>query len=672
MRHLALLLVALLAFAALAPQVGAQPAAAPVTFYLSSTPGSVGGIGSVETLSVAPPTKTDDSLRNLTGPASWYNAGGTGLPGAVNFTSSVEGTLHLLVTPISGLPLGFTVQNTVTVELRKVGLDGAEVVLGNTSVAIQTAFAPPLAANSSAVAFSIAQPNQSLLAGEVLALNVSASSQGLGALAVQYDSVAHPSNFTVSLQRRATGSLQLSATTTSRDAAPGSSPTYVVTVRNLADTADTVSLSVAGVPAEWATRVTPSSLPLAAGSAGSVLVTVTVPAGTAEGARHTAALTATSINGATPPPLNLTTTVRAASGTPGDRDGDGSSDAEETRYSSNPNDRSSTPDNTDSDNDGVSNRAEVDAGTDPFDPDDFPGAPNGGSQGGTNPGGASALGFLSGPIAQATGVDAATADLLAILLLLLFLIILALLIWFLFFGYPVTVALIEARAVTEPGRGADYAVEVRSKLGRSQQVDLEAAGLPSDWDVRFNKTHLTLEAKQVETVGMLVRPPAAWPAPSKREFQVRARSRVKPEKFAQAIARMLIQPRPVGLVDPPQEDAFPEAPAEAYAPPSDREPVPVPYVVPVPAGGDVQPFRVTIRDVRHNPTVPERGAEVTTTSRVDNNGTRPETLRVVLVVNGKVRDEVRVDLGPGEGAEAEFRWVAYLARNEVKVVAERA
>jgi hypothetical protein len=198
-------------------------------------------------------------------------------------------------------------------------------------------------------------------------------------------------------------------------------------------------------------------------------------------------------------------------------------------------------------------------------------------------------------------------------------------------------------------------------------VDLEVGDLPSDWEVRFNKPRLDLAPKATETVGLLVRPPGNWPAPSKREFLVRARSRLKPGKFAKAGARLLVQPAPAALAPPPVEQAVPEPAAFPEEEPPGPPPPPPPPAVP----GAPQ-FRVRIGDVRHNPSVPERGSEVSTTARVHNEGPGPERLRVLQVVNGKVRDEVTTELQPGEGAEAEFHWVAYLARNEVKVVAERA
>lgn len=664
MRRPAVLFALLLAAAALpVPEAAAQPAPVPVALYLSSTTATIGTV-TAETLTTAAPTKAEDSTKDLAAPASWYSVPGTlGVAGEATFSGDVAGTAYFLTTPTLPVPFGATLQSTVTFELRKLLGNGSEVFLGNDTAALSVQLSPPVA-NVTQVAFAIPAPNQSLLAGEGLVLNISAVTTGLGSLSLLYDSTARPTGMNLTLAPVARGNLQLSSSPSSREGAPGSTQTYSVRVQNLADIPDAVALNISGSPPEWTIRATATSFTVQAGSQQTVLVSVVIPSGAAEQARHTATVTATSGNGGAPQSITLTTTARAAQGTPGDRDGDGYTDADETRYSSDPNNRNSTPDTTDSDGDGVSNRAEVDAGTDPFDGGDFPGAGDGGT-GTAGGGGAGPLAFLSDPIAQSMGVDQATADLIAIVLLLLFLLILLLLLWFLLIGgYPVAVSLVEAKAVTEPGRGADYAVEVRSRLGRAQQVDLEAAGLPSDWDVRFNKPSLNLEAKQSETVGMLVRPPDAWPAPSKRDFEVRARSRLKPGKFAKAVAKMLIQPRPAMAAELPAEEGVAEAPEEAYRPPA------APYVAPAPVAG--APFRVGIHDVRHSPAVPERGGEVTTTARIENNGAAPEAIRVVLVVNGKVRDEVRVELQPREGAEAEFHWVAYLARNEVKVVAERA
>jgi hypothetical protein len=223
----------------------------------------------------------------------------------------------------------------------------------------------------------------------------------------------------------------------------------------------------------------------------------------------------------------------------------------------------------------------------------------------------------------------------------------------------------------------DYTVEVRSLRRQPQIVDLEIAELPGDWDARLSQPRVSLEPKQRQTIGLLVRPPDAWPAPSKREFIVRARSRLKPGKFARAIGRLSIQPRGE-VAPPPSEEGVREPaawPEEGPTPEAVQEAAEAgqeafaPAPAPPRAGG---PFRIAISDVKHTPEVPERGGEVTTTARVDNRGTAPERVRLVLVVNGKVRDEVTTELGPGEGAEAEFHWVAYLARNEVRVVAERA
>lgn len=690
MRRLAFLFAVLLATTTLAPgplaplapvqPAEAQAAPVPLALFLSSATGNVGNLQGVETLTTAPPTKADDSRRVLfsgggpfTGASgAWYQTSPLpGIAGEATVDGAVTGTTWFAVT---GTPLGglLGVVGTVDLEfqLRKVLANGTDAFLSNTTAQIGPIVSP--LTNETSVAWSIPAPNQSLLAGESLSLNISASGAGIADLSVLYDSTAHPSGFNITLLPVARGDLQLSATTTSREAAPGASPTYIVSVRNRADQADTVTIAATGAPAEYAIRLTSTSLPLAAGQSGNTLVTVVIPANAADGTRHTTTVTATSANGGAPQTLTLTTTVRATSTAPTDNDGDGYTNAEETRYSSDPNDANSTPDTDDDDNDGVSNRAEVDAGTDPFDANDFPGSGGANNQPGGNGAGACSIFPLCDVVATSTGVDAVTADILSIILILLFLLIIALLLWWLLGGYPVSVVLVEPRATTEPGRGADFAVEVKSRLGRAQQVDLEAAGLPGDWDVRFNKPQVTLDAKQSEVVGMLVRPPGGWPAPSKRDFEVRARSRLKPEKFAKAVAKLSINPRSEAAVAPPAEEAVAES-AEAWRSEPEPEAVPVPYVVPVPAGGaGAAAFKVGIHDVRHNPAVPERGAEVTTIARVDNNGPAKERLRVVLVVNGKVRDEVQVELGPGEGAEAEFHWVAYLARNEVKVVAERA
>lgn len=660
MRRLALLLVAALAATALGPAGQGQPAPVAAQLYLSSLQATLPGVGTVETLTPNPPVKADDSVRNATTGAAWYLLPGTlpGLAGEATVSGQVQGTVHLLLTPVSPLPLGVTLTNTVRVELRRVTANGTEERLGNTTQEFQLTLTPPVS-NSTAVNWTISPSNASLLAGESLALNVTATSQPpLGTLAVQYDSTARPSGFNITFQPLARGDILLSASTASRDVAPGASATYFVSVRNNADQQDTVRLNTTGSPSDWQVGVNPSSLALTPGSTGSVLVTVRAPPNASDGARHTATLTALSALGANQS-LALTTTVRVQQvcmvAGQQDQDCDGFSDVDERRYSSRANDPTSTPDNTDTDGDGASNKAEVDAQTDPLDPDDFPGAGDRAPPGGA--GGASPLAPLSDPIAEALGVDSSTADVIALGLILLFLLILLLLLFLLLGGYPVKLSLVEARAATEPGRSADYSVEVRSRTRKGQTVDLEVAELPEDWEARFNRPRLELPPKARETVGMLVRPPDNWPAPSKREFQVRARSRLKPAKFARAVAKLLIQPAPA--VQPPEEEGVPE---QAW------EPAPPP---PEPVAGAAA-FRVGIRDVRHDPPAPERGGEVTTKARIDNEGAAQERLRVVLVVNDKVRDEVRVELGPGEGAEAEFRWVAHLARNEVKVVAERA
>jgi hypothetical protein len=678
MRRLALLFVVVLVTAALPPAGAQDPSPVPVQLYLSSATGSIGALSGVETLTPALPSDADDNQRDLTTGAAWYQTQPlAGIPGEASFQGPIQGTTWILATATNPAPIGIRFQSVVSFELRKLLPNGTDVLLGNTTQSFQVQVASPLANATTQVNFTIPAPNTTLGRGETLFLNItdaSATPGLLATLAAVYDSTAHPSGFNATLLPVAAGNLQISATTTARPGRPGEAPTYVVSVRNLGDQTDVVALNVTGVPNDWSVSITPAQLTLNGGAAGSALVTVRVPQSAQDGTRHTATVSAQTSLGGPPATLTLTTTASGTRTCPGDQDCDGWTDVQERNYSTNPNDPNSTPENTDSDGDGVSNRAEVDSGTDPFDANDFPGSGDGrrGGTGGARPS-PGLLAPLGQPLAQALGVSDATGDLLALVLILLFLAIILLLLWFLLAAYPVKVSLVEAKAVTEPGRGADYAVEVRSRLGRRQEVDLEAAGLPSDWDVRFNKPHLTLEAKQSETVGMLIRPPDGWPAPTKRDFEVRARSRVKPGSFAKAVAKMLIQPRAAEAALPPAETAVPEVepgyePA-AYEPPPAMAPAPV--YAPPPAAPSGQ-FQVSIRDVRHQPEVPERGGEVTTTCRVDNQAGAGERIRLVLVVNGKVRDEVRVELGPGEGAEAEFHWVAYLARNEVKVVAERA
>lgn len=680
--RLALVLVLVLAASSLGLEAalaqGGPLAPGAVSLYLSRSTGSLGG-KQVELLLPVPPGAATSAVRNITGGAGWY-----ALPGApidYQFGPNASGSAHVQIVGLAGLPVGVTVQNTITFELRRVTADGTESRIANTSAEVPVFIAPGApVSNVTQVNWTTALNNATLAPGETVALNISGTSTvPLGGLVVLYDGTSHPSALNFALTPIPKGQLQLSANPASKEGAPGSSPVYAVTVANLADQPDTVKLNATGTPGDWQIRLSAFQATIQAHGSTIVLVTVTIPPATPDGTRHTTTFTAQSSLGGAPNTLPLTTTARTTTactvGGQLDTDCDGATDFDERKYGSDPNLRTSTPDTTDSDGDGASNKAEIDAGCDPFDRNDVPLAqggcgPPGQSGGGGGAGGATGgrpLGALGDAIAQALNVDSATGDLIALVLILLFLLILVLLIVLLLARYPVKIALVEPRAVTEPGRGADYTVELRSRTRRAQVVDLEVAELPQDWDARMNNPRVSLEPKGSQTVGVLIRPPENWPAPSKREFQVRARSRLKPRSFARAIAKLLIQPRPAGVALP-VEEAVPEPAFEPRAAPVEPEgPV---YVPPSPALAG--PFRVRIGDVRHDPPQPEQGGEVNTTARIANDGTTRERVRVVLVVNGKVRDDVMSELEPGESAEAEFHWIAYLLRNEVKVIAERS
>jgi thrombospondin type 3 repeat protein len=684
----ALVLAALLATVALAPL--AAPAGIPAnggaaTLYFRSLQAPLPGLGAVETLSDEVPVNTNNTIREVTDGAAWFAVPGASREFSVG--GSVAGATAFQVEASAVPLLGVTFDNTVTFSLLKVATNGSALEVGNATQNFQATvgggiLGPSVPVSAAVpVSFDIATTNLTLLPGETLGINITGTSQvpagpgsgvptsGVtGTLQMLYDSTLQPGALNLTLTPILRGQIQASSSTLAREGAPGCAncPTYTVTVRNVANEADTAQFNVTGAPADWRVTLTPASMPLSAGASGSLLVTVAVPQGAADGTRHTTTLVVTSANGAPAQTLTLTTTARAGATQPGpggatDTDGDGWSDVDEVKYSSNPRDRLATPVNTDSDGDGYDNRDEVDGGTDPFDARSFPGSGNGG---GNSAASAGLFGPLSDQVAQALGTDRATADLAVVGLILLFIIIL-LLLYLLLRGYPVKVSLVQARATTSPGQAVDYTVELRSLRRQPQVVDLEVGELPQDWDARLSQPRVNLDPKGIHSVGLLVRPPVGWPAPSKRDFVVRARSRLKPSKAAKASGKLAIQPggpppEPPGEVGVREPAAFPQdAPAAAYAPPpaSAR------------AGG---PFRIAISQVKHAPEVPERGGEVTTVARVDNQGSNPERVRLLLVVNGKVRDEVNADLGPGEGAEAEFHWVAHLARNEVRVVAERA
>lgn len=643
------LAAALVAHPPLAAAQESPLVAGDVQLFLSSLQAPLPGFGAVELLVAQAPAKAEDSVRNVSGGVAWYAlpaARDLLLAGPVNGTASFRAA-PFSVEPIGALPVGASIQSTVTFELRRALPDGREVRIAGA----QRQFNLAVGATAVDVAFAMDPGNGTLLAGEALALNVTATTTpDLATLQVLYDSTAHPGGMLLSLEAVTRGDLQLTTADPEKEAAPGGKATYAVNVRNLAQEADTVRVNVSGSPADWSVRASPGQLSVAPGSTGTVLVTVSVPGDAEEGDRHVATVTATSGLGGAAPSLNLTTTVRAPT-CPGDRDCDTWSDVDESRYSTDPLDPASTPDRSDSDGDGFTNKAEVDAGTDPLDPNDWPsGAPPPRAMPGA---GGGIFGGASDQVAQALGVDTAVADAIIAVALIVLALLVLLLLWLLFGGYPVKVRFAAPRGVAEPGRSVDYAVEVRSRRRRPQVVELEVPDLPEGWEARFNRPRVHLDPRAREVVGLLVRAPPAWPAPTERRLEVRARSRLKPRRFARAAAKLLLQPR-VGVAEaPPLEEGLPEAerPARTIA---------------------AAPFRVSVRNLRHEPPQPERGAEVSTTATLANEGGEPERVRVLLVVNGKVRDEVTTELAPGESAEAHFRWVAHAARNEVKVVAQRA
>ncbi|MCA1813715.1 MAG: hypothetical protein LC624_07165, partial [Halobacteriales archaeon] len=540
MRSLAFLLVTLLALAALPSLPGAEAqGASPLNpgatvLYLSSTQAVLPGAGNVETLITAPPAADGtEATRPIDQGAGWY-----ALPPATQemaLGDNVTGTIAVDVGPLGNcgaLPLpicpalpGAQVNASITLELQKVSANGTATTVANQSQNVQISVNPILPPTN--LTWVLSPSNVTLAVGDTLAINMSASVlPPIAPIVVVYNSTAHPSSINVTLNSIVRGGLILTSSSLSKDVAPGGSAVYVVNVRNTAPAnTDVVGLSASGQPADWTVRLSSSSVSVPANSVSSVTVTVSAPSGAGDAQQHVATISARGTSGATAS-LGLTTTARAG-GAPGgtaDADRDGFTDVDEKRYGSSPTDPGSTPDSTDSDGDGASNKAEIDAACDPFNAQDAPLAGGGcgpagsGGNGNLNQANTSPLAFLSDPIASGLGVDSATADVIAAGLILLFLLILLLLLFLLLGGYPVKVTLAEARAVTEPGRAADYSVVVHNRLRAPQTVDLEVAQLPNDWDVRFAQPRLQLEGKASESVGLLVRPPDNWPAPSKREF----------------------------------------------------------------------------------------------------------------------------------------------------------
>lgn len=506
--------------------------------------------------------------------------------------------------------------------------------------------------------------------GETLALDLRAAQGGgapapIGMTAVLYDSNDAASRINVTFELVPPGNIDLQGVPdTSETVTPGQAATYSVRIVNNQPEEDVATVTISTPGTGFTASAEPTQITLPPSGQATFTATVRVPGNAAGGHVETSTIRVSTTNGGLDT-LTLRTTVQSVAQPPGDRDGDGYSDAEEQETSSagttksDVNDAASTP-ATDDDGDGFSNGLEFDAGTNRLDPTDKPfGEPDVPTDGGTRPGRQQPrsflepLGALIAPYLPDSLKSQAGLIMVALMILLLVVIVLGILAYM--NRRPFTLGLSPGKLVTAPGKAASFTLRLANRRKHREVVDLAVEGLPEVWKSALAKREVVLEPRASVEVGLLVQPPSSWSAPSRHDVRVTATAHSKPRKPGRAGGTVKVvegSPPPRREPPPEPEPAFEEAEEAGFEP------------VETARGPAV---KLAVQHVEHDPPRPTVGTTVGTTVTVRNDDTREGEATVHITVNGRPEGKQHVRLKAGETGTLVFRWSATEARNEVRV-----
>ncbi len=219
---------------------------------------------------------------------------GGGPSRTVTAQTTTEAAFGLSLTPVTGTaltPPGSSASFDVTVTNTGNADDSIDLSLDTTmpsgwTATLSAATVGPLAPTGTAVVTLTVNVPAGALAGTSAVVRVRGTSQGDAARTDE-------STFTVTTDQ--VFAVEISPPTASADVLPGDTSSRAFTITNEGNGADTVSVTVEGLPAGWSGTASPASLTLTAGASGDVTIAVTAPEPAARGATATATVRASSV-----------------------------------------------------------------------------------------------------------------------------------------------------------------------------------------------------------------------------------------------------------------------------------------------------------------------------------------------------------------------------------------
>lgn len=496
-----------------------------------------------------------------------------------------------------------------------------------------------------------------------------------------YDSEQHPSYINFTYETATVAKVKLIAAERDLVVEPGHSVNFSMTLQNLGDLQDTINITNSTLLPGWDVIITPFRFRMEGNASANFTVEVVAPPNPPAGQTQAVAIYAVSARGATDV-ADLLARVSTGQGPPvGETCPDGSL---RPSVGDCPAGNNETGNNTGG-NDGPDGQF-----AQPFNPlrpvaDSFRSM------------------FASVPTLR----DNADA-LSMVFLLLLLLIILVIVLGSLSTRPKILLKLKAARLMVEPGKARLLDIVVTNKGRLPEYVQLGLEPLPSAWAASLARTEFTLDPRETVTLGLLLKPPQDWPAPSRKTVEVVLRSKRRPKYERSVTAKVIVvrkgkaarpakekRVRPVrekgrqGPKEPiarpgPKEDVFslsaemgedeslPEGELPDLPTPAERPLIEKELESGLPSGaipGAPSGFEdVHILEVKNEPEEVVRGEIVTTTITLENTSKKDAGgIAVRLIVNEKLRDQKVLAIRGERRMTVTFKWEAYLANNSVRV-----